>query len=442
MPPGVYLHDGGEMSSSLGNILGNIATQVGPEGAAKAALLAQQTQGADLANERTWTQQVLDAAAARRANGIMATGGADAQPPGAPGSVAGTVAGLSQAPINVGPGGRLPLVDPSNMSPNDTYMAGRLFSGMSPGDLTTAINLGRTEKLGAGQDYTTQDDIYKAQHMPRDITTGTSVILDPTKGNAPGNVIYGGDPAQLEAQKAQLAADQKDADMRVNLANTARNNQNDLETARQLYRTAGAIGDDDVGAALSDETLKWLSDRSGFNLTRFSKGADVRAAVGAFLKVQLGSVAQQIQGDPNSPMRGVVQQFNAYVPDPSKMSAEQFEWAVDMMEKGQDRLIEEGGPARALQTSNHSLDDFRAYNSALEAIRAKRDAEARADRSGGAGGGGGGGGAGGGKLSPADPGTVARARVKLQQGHNDPGYRQTLIDLGKANGVDLEAGGF
>ena len=347
----------------------------------------------------------------------MATGGADAQPPGAPGSVASTVAGLSQAPINVGPGGRLPLVDPSNMSPNDTYMAGRLFSGMSPGDLTTAINLGRTEKLGAGQDYTTQGDIYKAQHMPRDITTGTSVILDPTKGNAPGNVIYGGDPAQLEAQKAQLAADQKDADMRVNLANTARNNQNDLETARQLYRTAGAIGDDDVGAALSDETLKWLSDRSGFNLTRFSKGADVRAAVGAFLKGQLGSVAQQIQGDPNSPMRGVVQQFNAYVPDPSKMSAEQFEWAVDMMEKGQDRLIEEGGPARTLQTSNHSLDDSRAYNAALEAIRAKRDAEARADRSGGVGAGGAGAGAGGGgKLPPADPGTVARARVKLRQG--------------------------
>ena len=80
MPPGLYVQDGGELSSSLGNILGNIATQVGPEGAAKAALLAQQTQGADLANERTWTQQVLDAAAARRANGVMATAGPTPSP--------------------------------------------------------------------------------------------------------------------------------------------------------------------------------------------------------------------------------------------------------------------------------------------------------------------------------------------------------------------------
>ena len=47
-----------------------------------------------------------------------------------------------------------------------------------------------------------------------------------------------------------------------------------------------------------------------------------------------------------------------------------------------------------------------------------------------------------GQLQPADQATVARARVKLRQANNDPGYRKTLIDLGKANDVDLEAGGF
>ena len=50
--PGIYVNDGGATSSAIGNILGGIAQEVGPEGAAKAALLSQQTQGADLANRR------------------------------------------------------------------------------------------------------------------------------------------------------------------------------------------------------------------------------------------------------------------------------------------------------------------------------------------------------------------------------------------------------
>ena len=248
-------------------------------------------------------------------------------------------------------------------------------------NFATGINLGRDITQGPGSDFSTQNEIVKSQSTPQHIAPGDTLLINPRLGaNAPGNIASGGDPGQVEADKASLLDAQKDADMRVNLANTARNNQNDLETARQLYKTAGAIGDDDVGAALSDETLKWLSDRSGFNLNRFSKGADVRAAVGNFLKGQLGSVAQQIQGDPSSPMRGVVQQFNAYIPDPSKMSAEQFDWAVNMMEKGQDRLIEEGGPARAFQIAPKSAANAQAYNAGLEALRAKRDADARTAR--------------------------------------------------------------
>ena len=46
------------------------------------------------------------------------------------------------------------------------------------------------------------------------------------------------------------------------------------------------------------------------------------------------------------------------------------------------------------------------------------------------------------KLTPADAQTVQRARVKLQQAGGDPTVRQRIIDAGKANGVDLEAGGF
>ena len=56
--PGIYVNDGGATSSAIGNILGGIAQEVGPEGVAKAALLAQQTQGADLDNEDKWNRLV------------------------------------------------------------------------------------------------------------------------------------------------------------------------------------------------------------------------------------------------------------------------------------------------------------------------------------------------------------------------------------------------
>jgi hypothetical protein len=148
-------------------------------------------------------------------------------------------------------------------------------------------------------------------------------------------------------------------------------------------------------------------------------------------------MAEQIQGDPNNPMRGVVQQFNAYVPNPQNMSAEQFNWVLNLMERGQDRLIEEGVPARTFKNSNLSVDDARAYNNQLEAIRAERDAEARANRAaptecrGGAG-----------AVDLTLANLDARAKAKLQQAGNDPAYRRPLIEAGKANGVDLEAGGF
>ena len=57
--PGIYVNDGGATSSAIGNILGGIAQEVGPEGAAKAALLAQQTQGADLAKRGQMEQDCV-----------------------------------------------------------------------------------------------------------------------------------------------------------------------------------------------------------------------------------------------------------------------------------------------------------------------------------------------------------------------------------------------
>lgn len=364
------MNDGGATSSAIGNILGGIAQEVGPEGAAKAALLQQQTQGTDLANERLWTQQVLDAAAARRANGIMATGGADAQPPGAPGSVASTVARLSEAPINVGPGGRLPLVDPSNMSPNDTYMAGRLFSGMSPSDLTAAVNLGRQEKLGAGQDFTTQAEIAKAKAVPYDTTAGTTHHVP--GGALPETTTSGGDPGQQAADTAQLAADQKDADQRVERANIATTNEETLLTAKQMY--AKLVGATDARSVLGDAFIAKLARASGVPVDQLYKPAMAKLAIKRLLKTTVGNAYQAVQGDLANPARGILQQANEAVADPDTMDDATFNSSIDQMLKVSGHQREEGGPARTFQSLPKTAENSRNYHAQLEALRQQREA--------------------------------------------------------------------
>ena len=96
--PGIYVQDGGATSSALGNILGGIAQQVGPEAAAKAQLLYQQTQGADISNQDAYEKLLAGEAAASSTPGLTRTLNMNATDPGQP-SVAGTVASLTAAAL-------------------------------------------------------------------------------------------------------------------------------------------------------------------------------------------------------------------------------------------------------------------------------------------------------------------------------------------------------
>jgi hypothetical protein len=371
------VNDGGATSSALGNILGGIAQQVGPEAAAKAALLYQQTQGADITNERNYTQEVLDANAARQAGGILATGGADAQPPD---SVASTTARLAQPPITgPGPGGRYPLVDTTGMTPNQTYMAGRLFTGMSPSDLTTAINLGRQEKLGAGQDYTTQAEIAKAKAVPYDTTVGTTHHVP--GGALPETTTYGGDPGQQAADAAQLAADQKDADQRVERANVATTNEETLLTAKQMY--AKLVGATDARSVLSDAFIAKLARASGVPVDQLYQPAMAKLAIKRLLKTTVGNAYQAVQGDLANPARGILQQANEAVADPDTMDDATFNSSIDQMLKVSAQQREEGGPARIFQSLPKTAENSRTYHAQLEALRQQREAANAKAREGG-----------------------------------------------------------
>ena len=137
------------MSSAIGNILGSIAQQVGPEGAAKAALLAQQTQGADLDNQDTWKSSCgrepghsgADAHAWHQRDRPRQSGRGGhrdllAQPPSA----------------TPGPGGRLATIpDESGYTPEQKYLLNEaMHGGLGAEALGKDVDTFSTPLVGAG----------------------------------------------------------------------------------------------------------------------------------------------------------------------------------------------------------------------------------------------------------------------------------------------------
>jgi hypothetical protein len=431
--PGIFINDGGATSSALGSALGNLATTVGPKAAAEAQLLFQQTQGQDLSNERNWSQQVLDAAAARNAGGILATGGADAQPPG--GSVASTAASLAQPPASiVGPGGRYPLVDPTGMTPNQTYVAGRLFTGMSPADLTSAINLGRTEALGPGQDYTT----LTAQHAPVSVSSGVSHFIDPTKGDAPGNVISG--PSSYESTVAATtgASNPPAAEHDIAQGADATVNLGKAEGIQKLYDQYVAP-EATPGGIFTEGAAKNLSDYLGIPVDRILQ-MGVRG-VKAEIRSRFASMVSNLRDNLGQPMfKGGLPEIMSQFPDPD-LDPVRFRSAMTTLTTTLQQQAADG--QAAMEYYKHPTPE--AYVALLQQ-KAANAANAKAafatigvqDKAEGAGegGGGGAGGEGGGALRPATSEELAFARAAISRGQS----KADVIAHAKQKGIDLGAG--
>jgi hypothetical protein len=319
--------------------------------------------------------------AAGATTGLMT--GYGAEPPAPAGSVAGVLAGVAQPPpinpdqANRGSAGR-GVVDTSGMSPQDKFIASEILAGRGTNAISTLLPFGQTAAGGAGSRYDIQGDIYKAQHMPRDVAPGTTTVLDPTKGIVPGNVVTAGDPAQLDAQKANLLSTQKDADMRVTLGNTATNTEGDLIEAKNLYNQL--VGGTDIRSVASDKFISWLAANSGFQVDQLYDPAVAKTAIKRILKASIGSSLQAVQGDPNSPVRGILQQTNDYIPDPDKLNDVQFNKALDDMLKVVSRQKEEALLAHRFQVSPQSAQDAIDYHNGLEALRLRREQDNQAAR--------------------------------------------------------------
>lgn len=304
--PGIYVNDGGATSSALGNILGGIAQQVGPEAAAKAALLYQQTQGADISNQDAYEKLLAGETAAGSVPGLTRTLNMNAPDPGQP-SVAGTVTSLSQPPsATPGPGGRISRIDESGFTPEQKYIANEVLNGrMSPAALQTATDVFQTPLVGAG-------------NTPSAVRTRSTTPLGPgqiinTSGQPGGPTIGGGSTYAHAGDEASGTSD-------VNLANT------DLETGNAAQANLGKIGplvdlyksviapEATVGGKVATTVKEKLANYFQVPLDRF----DDPAAAKAQIRTQLLSFVGGLRDAAGLPLpRGAIDLIVSQIPDPS-----------------------------------------------------------------------------------------------------------------------------
>ena len=300
--PGIYVNDGGATSSAIGNILGGIAQEVGPEGAAKAALLAQQTQGADLENEDKWNRIVsgsnLDIPGLTRTLGINAP---DPNNPAA-GGVAGTVSSLAMPPGTRGPGGRLATIpDESGYTPEQKYL------------LNEAIN-GRLGSEALGKDVDTfSTPLVGAGNTPGAIRTRSTTPLSPGQVYPSGPNATGGGGSEYAPtfEKTTGASNPANLESDIREGAAANTNLGKVQQALAIFDQYVAPNTDPAGI-ISEEAVRKLSEVTGMDFTRLTN-ADAKNQIRQYFLGMVGSM-RDTQGNPLP--RGSIEYIVKQFPDP------------------------------------------------------------------------------------------------------------------------------
>jgi hypothetical protein len=297
-------------------------------------------------------------------------------------SVPGTAAAVALPPsATPGPGGRISQIDESQFTPQEAYLANETYAGRNPLN-TNLPGLFQTATGGPAANTSTQNEIYKAQHVPLSGAAGTTTLIDPTKGNAPGNVVSFGDPATSAAETKQRGFDIDDAKARVDLAENAGKSVQEVTRLRDMYNTLVASpGGDDTLANLSDDALKTLSESLHFNFTKLSKRIDAQEAIRRRMAALAGNAVQSVAV--GSPPRGILENANQTLANPES-GPEQFNSAVDQMLRGYKAQLELGGPnspADRFRRSRFSKEDSDLFKAEIQAILDRQNKEFEADSS-------------------------------------------------------------
>jgi hypothetical protein len=297
--PGIYVNDGGATSSAIGNILGGIAQEVGPEGAAKAALLQQQTQGADLENEAKWN--ALVAGQNLDIPGLTRTLNMNATDPANP-SVAGTVTSLAVPPTARGPGGRLATIpDESGYTPEQKYL------------LNEAIN-GRLGSEALGKDVDTfQTPLVGAGMTPGAIRTRATTPLSPGQVYPSGPNATGGGGSEYGPtfEKTTGASNPANLENDIREGAAANTNLGKVQQALAIFDQYIAPNTDPAGI-VSEEAVRKLSEVTGMDFTRLTN-ADAKNQIRQYFLGMVGSM-RDTQGNPLP--RGSIEYIVKQFPDP------------------------------------------------------------------------------------------------------------------------------
>jgi hypothetical protein len=277
----------------------------------------------------------------------------------------------------------------AGFSPFNAVLAGSYAADPSMGNLTTGINLGRNATLGPGHGFDTGSAIEQAQSTPQHIAPGDTLVINPKAGNAPGNVVYGGDPAAAKAEEQQRVSNQTDADRRAGLAESASQQLPENDRLMEIYnRLVNTPGTSDTASVIGSEGMKLLSRWTNADLTRLSprEGAilAIQQRLGAVVNAQLQSTQA---GDP---VRGLLNRIQP--PDPARLDPEQFRAAMEQYKRVLKYQAEEGSIAYGFRTSGKTKADSDKY---LADLKAHADAVFKEQQAGSGGEGGGGGGGGG-----------------------------------------------
>ena len=368
--PGIYISDGGQTSSALGNVLGGIAANLSPEASARAQLLREQTEQADWNNRLLSSQVPATEAAAGDSTGLLSTFGANAQPPGAPavdGSVAGTAASLAVPPtINTtastqGSAGR-GVVNTSSMSPLARLVANEILAGRGVPATTALVPFGQQAVGGPGSDYATQGEIAKAKATPYDTTLGVTHHVP--GGALPETTTGGGDTVAQSVDIEQRKNDVTDANKRAGLAATASQQLNENDRLLGIYNTLVNSGGDDTLGVIGDQAFKDLALIPGLgDATKLSTRLGAIGAIQARLGSSINNQLQAVQ--PGDPVRGLLSTIKP--PDPATLDPDSFRAAMAQYQRVLQYQRDEGPIAESYRNSNYSKADGDAYRAALKA---------------------------------------------------------------------------
>jgi hypothetical protein len=303
--PGIYINDGGQTSSALGNILGGIATNLSPQTAAQAQLLREQTIQENLLNQ-------LKQAQVQGIAGIPGTLGAANADPTA-GSVASTLADAAQPP-GPAPGTFGAQNITSGFSPFAKVLAGSYANDPGMANFGTGVNLGKDITTGPGSDFPTANTEHIAQHAPITISAGQQHIGDPTLAATGVNSILGPSSYGDTVEHTTGASNPASAEHDVGTGADATVNLGKLQGIQKLYDTIVAP-ESTPGGVLSEGVIKNISDYLGIPIDRVAQMQV--PGVKAEIRARFASMVSNLRDNMGDPMfKGGLPQIMQQFPDP------------------------------------------------------------------------------------------------------------------------------